>query len=183
VIFTPVSRVASAERRRNPFTVDDGTGTVECTFRLDQDPHGDRANVKQGTLFQAPSKNRSSALIPVGSVVRVQGRVRAKWNSREICGESIGPSTPTLVLERTILTTRAQSDAMAPGLSLTIGDKLSLCTKSTTSCPRNSLFRLHPALSLLVPKTSHVPPNLWSPMPTLPPLHLAFILHHLRQLR
>ena len=35
--------------------------------------------------------------IPVGSVVRVQGRVRAKWNSREICGESIGPSTPTLV--------------------------------------------------------------------------------------
>ena len=70
--------------------MDDGTGTVECVFRLDQD--GGRASVKQDTLFQAPSKNRSSSLIPVGSVVRVQGRVRAKWNSREIYGESIGPS-------------------------------------------------------------------------------------------
>lgn len=95
MIFTPVSRVASTERRRNLFTVDDGTGTIECIFRLDQD--GGRASVKQDTLFQAPSKNRSSSLIPVGSVVSVQGRVRAKWNSREIYGESIGPSIPTLV--------------------------------------------------------------------------------------
>ena len=95
MIFTPVSRVASNERRRNLFTVDDGTGTVGCIFRLDQD--GGRANVKQDTLFQAPSKNRASSLIPVGSVVRVQGRVRAKWNSREIYGETIGPSIPTLV--------------------------------------------------------------------------------------
>jgi hypothetical protein len=183
VIFTLVSRVASAERRRNPFTVDDGTGTVECTFRLDQDPHGDRANVKQGTVFQAPSKNRSSALIPVGSVVRVQGRVRAKWDSREVYGESIGPSIPTLVLEKVILTTSVQSDARDPALSLTIGGKSSLCTKSTTSRPRNSLFHLHLALSLLVPKTSHLPPNLQLPIPALPPLRPAFIPHHLRQLR
>lgn len=131
--FTPVSRAASAERHRNPFTVDDGTGTVECTFRLDQDARGGRASVKQDTLrlVQEPSKTRSSSLIPVGSVVRVQGRVRAKRNSREIYGESIGPSIPKLVLERTILTTSVQSDAMAPGLSLTIGDKWPLCMRST----------------------------------------------------
>lgn len=183
MIFTSVSRVASAERRQTPFSVDDGTGTVECTSRLDQDAHGGRANVKQDSLFQAPSKTRSSPLIPVGSVVRVQGRVRAKRNSREIYGESIGPSIPTLVLERAILMISAQSDAMAPELSLTIGDESSLCTKSTTSCPRNSLFRLHLALLLLVPKISHVPPNLQSPMPTLLPLRQAFIPHRLRQLR
>ena len=124
--FTPVSHVASAERHRNPFTVDDGTGTVECTFRLDQDDQGGRTSVKQDT-------QRSSSLIPVGSVVRVQGRVRAKRNSREVLCESIGPSIPTLVLQRAILTTSVQSDAMAPQLSLAIGDKSSLCTRSTTS--------------------------------------------------
>jgi len=101
VIFTPVSRVASAKRRRNPFAVDDGTGTVECTFRVDQDAAGDRASEKQVSprSAQEATKKRSSSLIPVGSVVRVQGRVRAKRNSREIYGESIGPSIPKLVLE------------------------------------------------------------------------------------
>lgn len=91
--FTPVSRVASAERRRNPFTVDDGTGTVEFTFRLDQDVQAGRVCEKQDSprSAQEPKKKRTSSLIPVGSVVRVQGRVRAKWDSREIFGESIGP--------------------------------------------------------------------------------------------
>jgi hypothetical protein len=78
--------------------VDDGTGTVECTFRLDEDAQGGRAGVKQDTRFQEQSQKRSSSLIPVGSVVRVQGRVRAKRNSREVYCESIGPSIPTLVL-------------------------------------------------------------------------------------
>ena len=101
MIFTPVSRVFSAERRRNLFTVDDGTGTVEFTFRLDQDVQGGRGSEKQDPprSTQEPIKKRSSFLIPVGSVVRVQGRVRAKWNSREIYGESIRPSIPKLVLE------------------------------------------------------------------------------------
>ena len=99
-VLVLVSHVASAERHRNPFTVDDGTGTVECTFRLDQDAQGGRASMKQDTRFQEPSNNRSSSLIPVGSVVRVQGRVRAKRNSREVYCEPIGPSIPTLVLER-----------------------------------------------------------------------------------
>ena len=90
MIFTPVSRIASAERRRNPFTVDDGTGTVEFTFRLDQDVHEGQANEKQDPP-QEPIKKRSSSPLSVGSVVRVQGRVRAKRNSREIYGESIGP--------------------------------------------------------------------------------------------
>jgi hypothetical protein len=102
VIFTPVSRVASAERRRNPFTVDDGTGTAEFTFRLDQDVQGGRASEKQDAprSSEEPIKKISSSLIPVGSVVRVQGRVRAKRNSRDIYGESIGQSIPKFVLER-----------------------------------------------------------------------------------
>lgn len=92
VIFTPVRRVASARRRRDPFTVDDGTGTVECTFRADQDAQGGRAGENKDSP-QEPTKKRYSPLIPVGSVVRVQGRVRAKRNTREIYGESLGPST------------------------------------------------------------------------------------------
>ncbi|KAH9179528.1 hypothetical protein EDB89DRAFT_1841481 [Lactarius sanguifluus] len=81
---------ATAYENRDLYTLDDGTGTVECTFRVDQDAQGDRASEKQGTLrsAQEPTKQRSSP-IPVGSVVRVQGRVRAKRNSREIYGESV----------------------------------------------------------------------------------------------
>ncbi|KAH9060993.1 hypothetical protein EDB87DRAFT_1560925 [Lactarius vividus] len=78
---------ATAYENRDIYTLDDGTGTLECTFRADQDA---RASGKQDTPRSAQelTKNRSS-LIPVGSVVRVQGRVRAKRNSREIYGESI----------------------------------------------------------------------------------------------
>ncbi|KAH9002276.1 hypothetical protein EDB86DRAFT_285297 [Lactarius hatsudake] len=82
---------ATAYENRDLYTLDDGTGTVECTFRVDQDAQGGRASEKkQNTLrsAQEPTKQRSSP-IPVGSVVRVQGRVRAKRNSREIYGESI----------------------------------------------------------------------------------------------
>ncbi|KAI9447872.1 hypothetical protein H4582DRAFT_34993 [Lactarius indigo] len=82
---------ATAYENRDLYTLDDGTGTVECTFRVDQDAQGGRASKKHDAprSNQEPTKQRSSPLIPVGSVVRVQGRVRAKRNSREIYGESI----------------------------------------------------------------------------------------------
>ncbi|KAI9467180.1 hypothetical protein BJY52DRAFT_1348990 [Lactarius psammicola] len=82
---------ATAYENRDLYTLDDGTGIVECTFRVDRDAQGGPASEKQDSprSAQEPSKKRSSSLIPVGSVVRVQGRVRAKRNSREIYCELI----------------------------------------------------------------------------------------------
>jgi len=80
-------------------TVDDGTGTIECAFRPDEDkPEGQTSeNRDVAPLAQevaavklAAPRLRSPPLVPVGSVVKVQGKVRVKPHSRDIHGESIG---------------------------------------------------------------------------------------------
>ena len=82
-----------------PHTVDDGTGTIECAFRPDEDkPEGQMSeNRDVAPLAQevaavklAAPRLRSPPLVPVGSVVKVQGKVRVKPHSRDIHGESIG---------------------------------------------------------------------------------------------
>jgi hypothetical protein len=60
--------------------VDDGTATIECAFRPDDEE-------KSGNKKLA---DKPPPLVPVGSVVKVQGKVRAKHDSRDIHGESIG---------------------------------------------------------------------------------------------
>jgi hypothetical protein len=79
--------------------VDDGTGTIECAFRPDEDkPEGQTSeNRDVAPLAQevaavklAAPPLRSPPLVPVGSVVKVQGKVRVKPHSRDIHGESIG---------------------------------------------------------------------------------------------
>ena len=77
------------------FTVDDGTGTIECAFRIDQDkPEGQTSeatsSAQEPKRILATTERHSPPLIPVGSVVKVQGRIHVKHNSREIQGESIG---------------------------------------------------------------------------------------------
>ncbi|KAI0307009.1 hypothetical protein B0F90DRAFT_506900 [Multifurca ochricompacta] len=84
----------SEYERRILYILDDGTGTIECAFRTDQGLPENEASEDQGvpTLVREPTHKPmlpSSSLVPVGSVVKVQGRVRAKQNSRDIYGESI----------------------------------------------------------------------------------------------
>ncbi|KAI9513232.1 hypothetical protein F5148DRAFT_1157141 [Russula earlei] len=87
----------AAYERRIVYTLDDGTGTIECAFRLDENKPESKASEKQvvtavGRVSTEKFTNLpspTSRLIPVGSVVNVQGRVRVKQNSRDIYGESI----------------------------------------------------------------------------------------------
>ncbi len=110
-----MSRITYLERyhAKVRFTVDDGTGTIEYAFRL-SDGEG------EGKLESKASKNRDvcppsvreptdgfakppKPLIPVGSVVSVQGKVRVKHNSRELYGETIGPCSIVTPSERILL--------------------------------------------------------------------------------
>jgi len=71
--------------------VDDGTATIECAFRLDDEDRPENKNENWGvTRLAQKLADKRPPLIPVGSVVKVQGKVRAKHNSRDIHGESIG---------------------------------------------------------------------------------------------
>ncbi|KAI0254872.1 hypothetical protein BJV78DRAFT_1183480 [Lactifluus subvellereus] len=88
---------AVAYERRVLYTLDDGTGTIECAFRVDQDkPEGKTSkNQAIAPLVQEPKRRLATKetptppVIPVGSVVKVQGRIHVKHNSREIQGASI----------------------------------------------------------------------------------------------
>lgn len=93
---THVSRITSHCTTPNAHsTVDDGTSTIECAFRPDEGKPESKASETQGIR---PSDQKRSAdtqplplpLVPVGSMVKVQGKVRAKHNAREIHGETIG---------------------------------------------------------------------------------------------
>ena len=87
--------------------MDDGTGTIECAFRIIDSE--DRPESKTSEVRDRPRDVRSSAreqtnglaststsarpdpvIIPVGSVVNVQGKIRMKYNSRELNGDTIG---------------------------------------------------------------------------------------------
>lgn len=68
--------------------MDDGTATIECAFRPDDE---DKPGNKYESWDAARLAQKLAAkLVPVGSVVKVQGKVRVKHNSRDIHGESIG---------------------------------------------------------------------------------------------
>jgi len=73
------------------FTVDDGTATIECAFRPDDEDKPQNKREKWDVArFAQELANKPPPLVPVGSVVRVQGKVRVKHNSRDIHGDSIG---------------------------------------------------------------------------------------------
>ena len=87
--------------------MDDGTGTIDCAFRISEGE--DKPESKPSEVRDRPRDVRSSAreltnglaststsarpdpvVIPVGSVVNVQGKIRVKHNSRELHGDTIG---------------------------------------------------------------------------------------------
>ncbi|KAF8272156.1 hypothetical protein EI94DRAFT_423408 [Lactarius quietus] len=119
---------------------------------------------KTGHTLPEPSKKRSSSLIPVGSVVRVQGRVRAKWNSREIYGESI---------ER----------CQGPGVELDHWRQVVALHEKHYFVPEKFVVPSSPSAVAFgaqdVPRTR----NLQQRMPSLLHPRLAFILLHLPLLR
>ena len=72
-------------------TVDDGTATIECAFRLDdEDKPENKSENRDVARLARELANKPPQLVPVGSVVKVEGKVRAKHNSRDIHGDSIG---------------------------------------------------------------------------------------------
>ena len=85
--------------------MDDGTGTIECAFRISEGEN--KPESKTSEVRDRPRDVRSSArertnglastsarpdppVILVGSVVNVQGKIRVKHNSRELHGDTIG---------------------------------------------------------------------------------------------
>lgn len=89
----------------NPrYTVDDGTGTIECAFRPGEGKPESKTNQDQdvhpSTREPATTNPLPCPLIPVGSVVSVQGKVRAKYNSRDLHGETIGLCSTVTPSER-----------------------------------------------------------------------------------
>ena len=84
--------------------MDDGTGTIECAFRISEDenkpesktggvrdrPRDDRSSARERTNGLASTSARPDPVIPVGTVVNVQGKIRVKHNSRELNGDRIG---------------------------------------------------------------------------------------------
>lgn len=93
------------------FAVDDGTGTIECAFRLDKTKPESKTSEKQRVApFARVLTDRGKPvtqqrdpprLIPVGFVVKIQGRVRVKQTFRDIHGESIGLCSTITLSERT----------------------------------------------------------------------------------
>ncbi|KAI0303920.1 hypothetical protein BC826DRAFT_200777 [Russula brevipes] len=77
---------AAAYERRVVYTLDDGTGTIECAFRSEEGKPESKASENKVVTSLA---RHPSPLVQVGSVAKVQGKVRAKHNSREISGDSI----------------------------------------------------------------------------------------------
>ena len=89
--------------------MDDGTGTIDCAIRIregedipesklseDRDrPRDIRSSSAReptnGLASTSTSARPDPPLIPVGSVVNVQGKIRVKHNSRELQGDTIGP--------------------------------------------------------------------------------------------
>jgi hypothetical protein len=84
--------------------VDDGTGTIECAFRISEGedkpesktsevrdrPRDVRSSAREQANGLASTSARPDPVIPVGSVVNVQGKIRVKHNSRELQGNTIG---------------------------------------------------------------------------------------------
>jgi DNA/RNA endonuclease YhcR with UshA esterase domain len=100
VSFTHVSRITSRCSTSNPKAhsiVDDGTGTIECAFRSDASEPESKTSEKQDVaplargLADKSGSTTEPHLVPVGSVVKVQGKVRARQNSKDVHGESLGP--------------------------------------------------------------------------------------------
>ncbi|KAH9965767.1 hypothetical protein BC827DRAFT_765887 [Russula dissimulans] len=99
VLLVAIVVGAAAYERRLVYTLDDGTGTIECAFRLDESKPESKTSEKQGVApFTRVLTDRDkpvtqqrdpSRLIPVGSVVKIQGRVRVKQTFRDIHGDSI----------------------------------------------------------------------------------------------
>jgi DNA/RNA endonuclease YhcR with UshA esterase domain len=83
-------------------TVDDGTGTIECAFRISEGgsktivDRGHSRDVRPSAREPTDASARPDPVIPVGSVVKVQGKVRVKHNSRELNGDTIGLYFPLL---------------------------------------------------------------------------------------
>lgn len=85
-------------------TVDDGTGTIDCAIRISEEedkpetkrndrdrPRDVRSSARERTDGLASTSVRPDPIIiPVGSVVNVQGKIRVKYNSRELHGDTIG---------------------------------------------------------------------------------------------
>lgn len=84
--------------------MDDGTGTIDCAFRISEGedkpesktsevrerPRDARSSARERTNGLASTSARPDPVIPVGSVVNVQGKIRLKYNSRELHGDTIG---------------------------------------------------------------------------------------------
>ena len=81
--------------------MDDGTGTIEYAFRTSQGeakpeskPSENRDHLRdiRSTAREPTDTNArpEPVVIPVGSVVKVQGKIRLKYNSRELNGDTIG---------------------------------------------------------------------------------------------
>jgi hypothetical protein len=80
--------------------VDDGTGTIDCAFRINEgedkpesktsEVRDARSSARERTNGLASTGARPDPVIPVGSVVNVQGKIRVKYNSRELHGDTIG---------------------------------------------------------------------------------------------
>ena len=123
---THVSRITSHCTTPNAnarSTVDDGTSTIECAFRPDEGKLESKPSEKQGVrpLGQnrfAVTQPLPPPLVPVGSMVKVQGKVRAKHNAREIHGETIGLWSTMVPLERIYLRELDVERCRGPGEEL-----------------------------------------------------------------
>ena len=80
-------------------TVDDGTGTIGCAFRISESENKPESKMNEDRArrpsAREPTDTKARAdsdplVIPVGSVVNVQGKIRVKYNSRELHGDTIG---------------------------------------------------------------------------------------------
>ncbi|KAF8505928.1 hypothetical protein F5888DRAFT_1603980 [Russula emetica] len=92
---------ATAYERRIVYILDDGTGTIDCAIRTSEGEV--KPESKPNEIQDRPRDVRSSAtnglastsarpdplIIPVGSVVKVQGKIRVKHNSRELHADTI----------------------------------------------------------------------------------------------
>lgn len=99
---------ATAYEKRVVYILDDGTGTIDCAFRISEG-EDNKPESKTSEVRDRPRDVRSSArertnglagttgtsarpepvVIPVGSVVNVQGKIRVKHNSRELHCDTI----------------------------------------------------------------------------------------------
>ncbi|KAI0268088.1 hypothetical protein BC834DRAFT_867837 [Gloeopeniophorella convolvens] len=99
VLLVAIVVGAAKYESRIVYTLDDGSGTLECVFRTDQDMPTHRASGSHDISLLRPAQSSKPKplnkdpdivpFVPVGTVVRVTGKIRSKHSSRDIHGESI----------------------------------------------------------------------------------------------